>query len=365
MKQGIVIDADGHVNELNPKAVDWKKYMEPAYKARAPEYRPRGPLDQGLYIDGEPFPKAQFPNRRMHGKSSAEHLHADRSGMWDHKVRVQHLDMDTIDVAVLYGTGICERNSDLPDAGLAAAISRAYNNWLHDFCSYAPTRLKGAASVPLQDMEAAVAEANRAVTELGFVGVGILPYSQGKLLMDPYFYPLYEELQRLDAVLGLHYLGGASPIGMGRFDSMFFNHTFQHPYEQMLAVQAIVAGGVLDHFPRLRVGFLEGDCGWLPWWMHRMDSHYEKLADTVPAKARPSEYLKGSQCYVGCEGDEPSIPYVAEVVGEDRLVFASDYWHWDGTFPGAVAEMTERKDVSERVKRKVLGENAARLYKLS
>ncbi len=364
MQSRRVIDGDGHVFEIMPGYVDWARYMEPEYKHRAPKLTAPGPSDTGVFIDGEAFPKPRTPNRKFRNRPFAGVAHRERPGMWDPKVRIPHMDQDGIDIAVLYGTSICERNSDLPDAGLAAAISRAYNNWLHEFCSYAPDRLKGAASVPLQDMEAAVTELHRAVTELGFVGVGMLPYSQNKTLMDPYFYPLYEELQRLDVPLGLHYLGGNQPLAEGRFQSLFFTHTFEHPYEQMLAMQAVVAGGVLDRFPKLRVGFLEGDCGWLPWWMHRMDSHYEKLADTVPAKAKPSEYLKGSQCYVGCEGDEPTIPYVAEMVGEDRMVFASDYWHWDGTFPGAVAEMTERKDVSERVKRKVLGENAARLYKL-
>src|SRR5581483_9197049 len=138
--------------------------------------------------------------------AAASAAHNERPGMWDPSVRVAHLDEDGIDIAVLYGTSICEVNAELADAGLAAAISRAYNNWLRDFCAHAPHRLKGVASVPLQDMEAAVAELRRAVAELGFVGVGILPDSNARTLMDPYFFPLYAALQDLDVPLGLHLL---------------------------------------------------------------------------------------------------------------------------------------------------------------
>src|SRR5262245_9103934 len=183
--------------------------------------------------------------------------------------------------------------------------------------------------------------------------------------MDPYYDPLYATLQELDVPLAVHHLGGGKrPLARDRFNNLFFVHTYGHPFEQMLAMQSIVAGGVLDRFPRLRVAFLEGDCGWLPWWLERMEGHYDKLSPIVPAKERPSAYFERDLCFIGCEGDEAGIPYVSEVVGADRLVFSSDYWHWDGTFPGAVSEMTERADVPESVKRKVLGENAQRLFRL-
>jgi predicted TIM-barrel fold metal-dependent hydrolase len=360
-----VIDADGHVNEVGPVSVDWGYYLEAPYRDRV-KATGVGPEDVGLFIDGAPFPRIPAGERRFRHWAAASAAHNERPGMWDPKVRIAHMDEDGIAIAVLYGTSICEINSELDDAGLAATISRAYNNWLHDFCAHAPDRLKGVASVPLQDMEETVRELERAVTKLGFVGVGILPDSNLKTLMDPYFFPLYEALQALDVPLGLHLLGGGRrPMGGDRYNHLFFTHTFGHPFEQMLAMQALVAGGVLDRFPRLRVAFLEGDCGWLPWWLHRMDSHYEKLGEFVPSKAKPSEYLvEGAQCFIGCEGDEPMIPYVAGVVGADRLVFASDYWHWDGEFPGAVAGMTGRADLPDSLKRKVLGENAARLYRL-
>src|SRR5262249_34578847 len=143
-------------------------------------------------------------DRRFKHWEKASHASNERTGMWDPKVRIAHMDEDGIDVAVLFCTSIGARNADLEDAGLAAAVSRAYNNWLRDFCAYAPDRLKGVASLPLQDIDASAKELERAVKDLGFVGGAILPDPLCKTPMDPYFDPLYAKLQELDVPLAIH-----------------------------------------------------------------------------------------------------------------------------------------------------------------
>jgi predicted TIM-barrel fold metal-dependent hydrolase len=62
--------------------------------------------------------------------------------------------------------------------------------------------------------------------------------------------------------------------------------------------------------------------------------------------------------------EERTLPFVAEFVGAERLIFATDYNHSDSKFPHTVAEVMERKDLSEELKAKIMGENAARLYSL-
>src|SRR5438874_1711648 len=80
--------------------------------------------------------------------------------------------------------------------------------------------------------------------------------------------------------------------GLDRYDNFFMTHMISHPFEQMLAALSIIAGGVLERFPRLKVAFLESGCGWLPFWLHRMDEHYEKRAHEVPwLTMKPSEYF--------------------------------------------------------------------------
>jgi predicted TIM-barrel fold metal-dependent hydrolase len=121
--------------------------------------------------------------------------------------------------------------------------------------------------------------------------------------------------------------------------------------------------GVPEKFPNLRIAFLECGCGWVPYWMDRMDEEWEKRRSEAPLlKAKPSEYMTRGNWFYATEPEESTLPYVADRVGEDVILFASDYPHWDGGFPYMVSTVKGRKDISERLKQKVLCENASRLY---
>ncbi len=368
----LIIDADGHVVE-DGYGSKFEMYLE-GKAAQRVKLVPLEAQHLGIIIDGEQFPRnrggAKHP-RTVHGVDIV-HIQRERAGNWDPHARIKYLDADGIGISVLfsscmplqsYAYGAYPQDTD---PQLAAAISRAYNNWIADFCKAYPTRYKASASVPLADIELALSEGERAVNQLGCVAITMLPYVNGKTLDHHYYHPLYALVQSWGGAIGVHSMGAVEgSIGVGRYGDLFFNHIFHHPFEQMLAMASVVAGGVLDQFPRLRFAFLEGDSGWLPWWVDRLDDHYEKLASLVPAKAEPSEYIKGSQCYVGSEVDETTFLQTAEAVGEDHVVFASDYCHWDSKMPGAVAAILDRPTLPDRLKRKILSENPARLYRLA
>jgi len=94
-------------------------------------------------------------------------------------------------------------------------------------------------------------------------------------------------------------------------------------------------------------------------------SRFEFIQPTVLWLTKPpSEYMKSGQMYYAFEMDEKMLPYVAEFVGAERLLFATDNNHSDSKFPHTVEEVMERKDLSDELKRKLMGENAARLYSL-
>jgi uncharacterized protein len=82
----------------------------------------------------------------------------------------------------------------------------------------------------------------------------------------------------------------------------------------------------------------------------------------VPKK--PSDYVKSDSCFVSCEPDEEGLAHTAEVLGNDRIVFASDYPHGDCDFPHSVVKFRRRTDISNQLKEKILCDNAARLYNL-
>jgi uncharacterized protein len=357
------VDADGHLEEVH---INWKERVSDTYRSMAPEQRPATDSHLRLTLEGKPWPKPSGfglgvggPYRRPHPR---------REGMKDPKARLVDMNSEGIEVAVLFGGGIAGTIPALEDAAFAAELARARNTWVAEYCSANPARLKGTAVLPEQDIEAAVAELRRTVTELGFVGVSLLPNLRGRHMGDPYFFPVYEEAERLNVPICVHmFLGryGSEATGTMRVDKFFYSHLFGHTFEQMIALAVVLGEGLLDRFPKLRFVFLESGAGWLPYWFYRLDEHYEVLGNQVPElKTMPSKLLERGQLYFSCEADETEIPRVIETIGDDWIVFASDYSHFDSRFPGASKPIIENKQISDASKRKILNDNSRRLYPL-
>ena len=136
--------------------------------------------------------------------------------------------------------------------------------------------------------------------------------------------------------------------------------------ELMLAFGSLAASGVLERHPGLRCALLEGTCGWLPWWLWRLDEAWEKFGpgSEVKVSARPSEYFF-RQCYVATDADERVLRQVVEAVGDDNIVVSTDYPHSDSLFPDAMNEFVGLEGVSDKSKAKILWDNCARLYPLA
>ena len=151
----------------------------------------------------------------------------------------------------------------------------------------------------------------------------------------------------------------------GEFDALaYFSNRVLRDI-RLAIVLCLVAGGILEKFPRLKVAFMEAGAGWVPYWMERLDEHYEYLQPTVPWLIKPpSEYMRGDQVYYSFEPDEHTLGFTLDFVGEERLVFASDYNHIDSKFPHTVETVTKREEISKHAMAKIMGENAARLYSL-
>ncbi|MBI3744597.1 MAG: amidohydrolase family protein [Chloroflexi bacterium] len=362
-----IIDADGHVAEQLPQAgIDWAALLPERYKHMAPRHFPFHTGGGRMFIEGKITAIPQPGGHAMSGKDLVD-VHAERPGMWDPHVRMKHMDIEGIDTAVLYGGAVHIGVAGLDDPGFAAALARAYNDLVASYADTYTKRLKAVAALALPDVEASVLELRRCVKDLGFVGAGVAPNTHGRNLASDHFDPLFAEAQRLDVPICIHLVApvpGIPAAAHDRFDRSYYIQLTAHPFEQMIAVATFIGEGVLDRFPRLRVAFMEGNCGWAPFWMDRMNEYHEVFPNQVRCKRRPSEYLLDGQCYISCGYEEKTLPYVVDVLGEDRIVFASDYWHFDAKFPGAVAAIKDRTTLRESAKRKILGANAARLYVL-
>jgi uncharacterized protein len=359
----LAVDADGHLEEVH---INWKDRVPERYRAAAPERRPASDSHLRLTLEGKAWPKPSGPGIGVGGPYRKSHPR--REGMKDPKARLSDMDSEGIEVAVLFGGGLGGTIPALEDSGLAIELARARNTWVAEYCSENRERLKGTAVLPQQDTSAAVAELRRTVTELGFVGVSLLPNLRGRHMGDPYFFPLYEEAERLNIPICVHmFLGryGSEATGTMRVDKFFYSHLFGHTFEQMIALAVVLGEGLLDRFPKLRFVFLESGCGWLPYWFYRLDEHYEVLGNQVPElRTIPSKLLERGQLYFSCEADETELPRVIEAFGDDWIVFASDYSHFDARFPGASDPIINNKHLSDTSKRKILNDNARRLYPL-
>ena len=362
---GPIVDADGHVVE-----------PEAAWADLADEHRVRIVPDGHGYehvivgnteILAVPLGNLARPGSRFDDPATFRPLAEAQPGGWDPVARLVDMDAEGIDQAVLYPS-IGLYMSVLNDPTAAVAVARVYNDWLASYCATADRRLFGAAMLPLQDPPTAASELRRAVSELGFVAGFVRPNPcAGRSLPDRAYDAVWDAAEELGVPIGVH--EGSSVIvptlGADRPFNPMVLHAVSHSFEEMLACAQLIAFGVLERHPGLRVVFLESSGGWGPFWLERLDEQAESFGGFCPdMKLRPSEYF-ARQCAISFEVDERTLPALAPFVGAERIVWGSDYPHHDATFPGAVDAI--RATVAAcptAVQAKVLGLNARGIYRL-
>ncbi len=300
-------------------------------------------------------------------KGTAKVDSLERPGMTDPKPRLEDMDLEGIDQTIMFPGGAGEEWAGL-DRDFAIALCRTLNDARAEYTRYKPERLMSVAKLPLIDPEAAAAELRRAVTELGMVGMVSPQHIREKNLDHPSFDVVWAEAERLGVPVCIHGGGQAIdqvPIAIDRFNTRLEMHALTHPIGQMIAINCFTVGGILHRFPKLRVAFLEAGVGWLPFWLERLDEHWELTPEQAPQIDRkPSEYFLSGRCFIGCDPEEKGIPHVVDLLGEYVLAYASDYCHWDCRFPDTVKIIEERTDISESAKKRLFDDNPKRLYGL-
>ena len=351
----LAIDADGHVHEENAMFTD---YLEPAFRRRTQGWALNADRNRRFVVDGEehpPFPKEISVRKPMPPES-----------------RIKVLDKECIRLAVLFPSAALVAGYLEP--GFSHAAMRAYNAWMADWCGAFPERLKFAAPAALHDIDEAVREARRAVADLGAVAVTVRPNPvAGMRLDDPSRDPLYAAIEELGVPLIVHESTGDPATagadrygGMMRPESYAFHHMVSHPFEQMMAMMALICGGVLERHPALKVGFFEAGCSWAPYWIARLDDHFEhpRLGGYMRGLTmRPSAYFE-RQCVVSCDPGDPTIPLAVDGLGADKILFATDYPHFDSG-AGPVREFRDAAKLGEEAERRILWDNALDFYGLA
>jgi predicted TIM-barrel fold metal-dependent hydrolase len=347
-----ILDGDGHVIESDRELLE---YLEPPHRGN--------PVLLGYPF----FPSLDGYHRGLVASRLGIHRQFPDAQAW-----VGFLDTVGIENTVLYPTAGLGHGL-IQDPEWAVALARAYNDWFTDRYYRVNRRLRGVAILPVQDVDAAVHELRRAVEQLGMVGA-VLPANGGDLglrrpLGHPDYWPLYAEAERLNCALAVH---GAPSQGLG-FDSFTRfapTQSLEHPFAQMIQLTSMVFEGVFERFSSLRVAYLEAGTGWVPYMMDRLDRSYEAWAGAEYkeygdwVRRRPSEYIASGRLFFSCEGGEESLRYAIERVGDQVLLYASDFPHETNVERAQheIDELLERPDLSDQSKRNILHDNIQRFY---
>ncbi len=364
-----IMDSDMHVFE--PHGM-WRRYIDPEFRDHAPEEVG----EQAVKLDGMDLLGVPVIDTDLSREGNAqEQARRDRIFKesielgWGPESQLFAMDKEGIDQCVLFPTrALFTHAVDGMDPRLGAAIGKAYDDWMHEFCSKDPSRMYGAAHISPHDVELAVMQTRRAVEDLGFRAIFLRSnVANERNWHDSYYDPLWAECQSLGIAVAFH--GAANPKHMSpiakvgeHFESLMLQHTAWHPVPIMFAVMSFCAGGILERFPDLRVAFLEGNASWIPWLMWRLDEKYQWRGhfEAPGLSMLPNEYFK-RQCFASTDCDEWPSKYLEDAGYSDNIVFSTDYPHSDSKYPEATDEFF-RIGISPEARRKYLWDNCARLY---
>jgi predicted TIM-barrel fold metal-dependent hydrolase len=369
-----VIDADGHI--LEPPTL-WEEYLEEKYKPRAIRICRDERGMEYLEYDGKPATLMRHGVLHTLGgmgrtleelRPSAERTYVETApyGAMRANERIDLLDREGLDKAVLYPTIGLLWEAEVEDAELSLAYCRAYNRWIADFCRESGGRLVPIAHLTLLDVEGSVRELERAVKD-GCKGMFVAPFNHLRNAHgDPRHDALFAKCEELDVPFGIHPTFEPTMFASRRFAGLertiWYQQTMAcHPAQ--VAFTTLFSFGVFDRFPKLKVVVLESGAGWIGYWIDRMDALHEVPINRAPLKELPSHYIR-TRCWLSADPDERALGGLIRFVGDDRFFWASDFPHQDHgrgymkELAGMLAAMPEA------ARPKVAGGNVARVYGL-
>lgn len=355
-----LISGDGHVNE--PPDL-WVSRVPAKFKDRVPHMES---FEQGeaWIIEGveDPINFGLNACAGMHASQQKAWMRFEdiRRGGWDPAARLDEMDEDGVDAEIMYPTprlsmGVLNN----PDKELSVAMVQAYNNWLSEYCSYAPDRLWGLAMMPNANVDAVVAEFERSLKLPGVRGTFISAWPNGTTALQPEDDRFFAAVQDSGTPLSIH---------VGLLTELPTRHKMKLPgdtrfYDAPKRMLELLWEGVFDRFPQLNVVFAEVDCGWVPFFKEQTDNRYHRMAaaNRLSLKAPPSEYFDQHVFYTYITDTYAVRNRVA--VGVENMLWSSDYPHTGGDWPHSWRTIEASfNGVAKEERELILAGNALRLY---
>ncbi|MGH7857839.1 MAG: amidohydrolase family protein [Candidatus Binatia bacterium] len=359
-----VIDADSHIN--SPPDL-WQKRVPESYRDRAPKMVDMGGYDGWTFEGRNPSPLISLSwavGKKPEELAKRQIRFAEQDpGCYDPLARVKHLDIDGIDVQVLYGDGAMQ----IQDPELRTVCVHAYNDFLSEFVSAAPGRYIGLGIAPIHDPEASVKEIQR-FRKLGLRGIFIGLDGADFPITAPEYDRFWDAAVAERLPVSIHIGGG----GMMKRDLALATKVPPGTLEAFITMAPmtvgetlgmLIFGEVLPKRPDLRVVIAEGGIGWLAYYLERIDHVFEKQRFWANSKLheKPSTYFH-RQILATFEEDLAGMR-TYDLIGAGNIMFSTDFPHSDTTYPHT-REVIERhfSQLPETDRLSMLWENAARLY---
>lgn len=348
-----VVDADVHVT---PPPQMWKEYLSPQFRDQAPTVETEGDVD---YIVFEGQRRQVHLMQSQAGRKTDEYKNVGklsdmRLGGWQAEKRIEDMDRDGMDKAVLFGGGPLQTGN----LDLFFDSFDAFNRWQSDFCAHDPKRLFSAAFLPTVDVPTTVRMMHEAKLR-GDVAVNIPAFPQSirnftkmssiwqamtgdaggdRQYRDPEFDPIWATAQELDLAITFH-LGAR--ISRYKDKTNFLPDIPMGKTAMLEVVSIMLYGGVFDRFPKLRIGLIESGVGWIPWACEYMDRTWEMQRHWTECDIQhpPSHYFD-QNVYASFISDRIGIE-LRNKPGCRNIMWSSDYPHSETTFPHSHAVIAD------------------------
>ena len=359
-----LISSDGHLNE--PADV-WTSRVAAKYQDLVPRVESFAEGDAWVFPGfDQPMPFSWGATAGRDPKDMGPWCrYADiNPGSYDAEARVDEMREDGVDAELIFGSNYPSSYvANCEDPDLHHEMVRAYNDFMSEFCAYAPDRLGGTALLPNRGVEGVLREIERVSEMPGFVAFLLKRYPSGELSISPDDDPVWEAIEASGLPVTIHVglvgqvttrLRAESLPGTGHF------------HDAPLRMLQFIFGGVLDRFPNLRVPLIEVDCGWIPYFEDQADDNYMRHSKASLRDAKisrlPSEYMH--EFFPAAFITDPFAVQNRHRIGVDRMLWSSDYPHITTDWPYSWKTVQATfHDVPDDERHAILAGNALRLFK--
>jgi predicted TIM-barrel fold metal-dependent hydrolase len=370
-----IFDADTHVR---PDADLLEPYLPIATRALLAQYenyKTRNKDGAVTYLMGERKYKRRLgaaddaaPQRSEYMSGYKRHQHGKPNPLCerDPAARIRDMDIEGIDVNLMLPSGWFGCWTTIKDAELETAMYQAYHRWMADYCAPFPGRLKGVILAAARDVHASVAEIERAANESWPLAVFV--YAPHQFPLDhPDLEPIWKAAADHDLAIALHtftVMPPYAPGGLDSWDNLWLQRSAAHPWCGQRNMASIIGAGIMDRYPKIRVGTLEAGHGWLPAWVNRLEEHTKLCPEALPRLQHTiRDYVTSGRYFQSIEVSEGGAitQSVLDLLGSDILMFGSDYPHGESWFPVSVDTVFDW-NLKEADMKKLLWDNAVRYY---